>query len=69
MAQKKVIKCGIKREKGFMYFIDKDGDVSKFPRGGGRKTKVEKCGLKREKGFLYFIDKGGDIACAAMKRK
>jgi hypothetical protein len=52
-----------------MYYINKDGDVWKFPRGGGKKTKVCQAGLKREKGFLYFIDKDGDIACAPMKRK
>lgn len=69
MAKKKVVKCGVKREKGFMYYIGKDGDVWKFPRGGGRKSKVCCAGLKREKGFLYFIDKDGDIASAPMKRK
>ena len=25
----KVLKCGIKREPGWIYFIDKEGDVSK----------------------------------------
>ena len=24
-----VVKCGIKRESGFLYFIDKQGDVAK----------------------------------------
>jgi hypothetical protein len=69
MAKKKVIKCGVKREKGFMYYINSDGDVWKFPRGGGRKSKVCDAGLKREKGMLYFIDKDGDISSAPAKRK
>ncbi len=38
MAQK-VMKCGIKRESGYLYFIDKDGDISrsKMARGGTKK--------------------------------
>ena len=70
----KVIKLGIKRAKGFLYYIDKKGDVSRKPMArAGKKQSfkaelIEKAGLKREKGYLYFIDKQGDIAKAAMKR-
>ena len=69
----KVTKLGVKREKGYLYYIDKQGDVScaKMARGkkkGGSPKKVAKCGIKREKGYLYFIDKKGDISCAKMKR-
>lgn len=72
MAQK-VTKAGIKREKGYLYYLDKQGDVScaKMARGGkkgGSPKKVVKLGLKRKPGFLYFIDKQGDVSCAAMKR-
>jgi hypothetical protein len=40
MAQK-VVKVGIKREEGWLYFIDKEGDVSrvKMARGGQKKKK------------------------------
>jgi len=40
MAQK-VAKVGVKRQKGFLYFIDKKGDVScaKMVRGGKKKKK------------------------------
>lgn len=40
MAQK-VMKCGVKRETGYLYFIDKDGDISrsKMARGGKKKAK------------------------------
>ena len=76
MAQK-VMKLGIKREKGWLYYIDKQGNVSrkKMARGGakkqnlGRAEVVEKAGVKREQGYLYFIDKQGDIARAKMARK
>lgn len=72
MAQK-LVKLGIKREKGYLYYIDKKGDVScvKMARGkkkGGSPKKVAKCGIKRKEGYLYFIDKQGDVAFAKMKR-
>ena len=72
MAQK-LVKLGIKREKGYLYYIDKHGDVScaKMARGkkkGGSPKKVAKCGIEKKKGYLYFIDKCGDVACAKMKR-
>ena len=43
MAQK-ICKCGIKREKGYLYFVDKQGDVSraKMARGGKKKAKKKK---------------------------
>lgn len=70
---KKVAKVGVKKEKGYLYFVDKNGDVSAavMARGdkkGGKPKKVAKAGVKKEPGFLYFIDKDGDIACAAMVR-
>ena len=68
---KKVEKLGLKREKGFLYYIDKQGDVSRatMARGGkkgGKPKKVAKVGIKKEKGFLYFLDKKGDISRAMM---
>ena len=73
MAAKKVAKVGVKKEKGYLYFVDKHGDVScaKMARGnkkGGSVKKVAKVGVKKQKGFLYFIDKHGDISCAQMVR-
>jgi hypothetical protein len=69
----KIQKVGIKREKGFLYYLDKQGDVScaKMARGknkGGKPKKVAKCGIKRKEGYLYFIDKAGDVSCAKMVR-
>lgn len=70
---KKLAKLGIKREKGYLYYVDKQGDVScaKMARGskkGGSPKKVAKCGIKRQEGYLYFVDKAGDVSCAVMKR-
>lgn len=35
----KVLKCGIKKEKGYLYFIDKKGDISRAKMARGRKKK------------------------------
>lgn len=67
----KVAKCGVKRQDGFLYYIDKAGDVSraKMARGGkkgGKPEKVAKVGVKKESGYLYYLDKAGDVAKAKM---
>ncbi len=69
----KITKAGIKREKGYLYYLDKQGDVSraKMARGGkkgGSPQKVAKLGIKRKQGYLYFIDKQGDVSAAKMAR-
>ena len=69
----KVAKLGIKRQEGYLYYVDKDGDVScaVMARGGkkgGKPKKVAKCGIKRREGYLYFVDKDGDVSCVKMKR-
>jgi len=33
----KVCKCGIKREEGYLYFVDKQGDVSRAKMARGKK--------------------------------
>jgi len=73
MAQK-VAKVGVKKEEGYLYFVDKDGDVSrvKMARGrkkGGKPQKVATVGVKKEDGYLYFVDKNGDVSRAKMARK
>lgn len=42
MLAQKVLKCGVKKESGYLYFIDKDGDIarSKMARGGKKKAKA-----------------------------
>jgi hypothetical protein len=70
----KVAKVGVKRVDGYLYFIDKAGDVSraKMARGGkkgGKPEKVTKVGVKKADGFLYFLDKSGDVSRAKMVRR
>lgn len=72
----KIAKTGITRERGWLYYLDKKGDVSraKMARGGGKKPQkakpqvVTKVGVTRETGFLYFIDKDGDVAKTRMAK-
>ena len=72
MAQK-VVKCGIKRKKGYLYYVGKNGHVyeAKMARGkktGGGSKIIAKCGVSKKKGYLYFIDKKGDVSMAKMVR-
>jgi len=67
-------KCGITREPGYLYFVDKNGNAARcqMARKGVKTSKkqevVHKCGITREKGYLYFIDKKGCCARAKMAR-
>ena len=69
----KVTKVGVKKADGYLYFVDKQGDVSRAKmaragKKGGKIEKVAKVGVKKQSGFLYFIDKQGDISRAKMVR-
>jgi len=73
MAQK-VCKAGVKRAEGYLYFIDKKGNVARAKMARGKKkgkSKIEvvaKTAVKKQKGYLYFLDKQGDVSCAKMAR-
>lgn len=69
----KVKTLGVRREKGFLYFIDAQGDVSRSPmaRGSGSKgssQKIAQASIVKESGFLYYLDKDGDISRSPMSR-
>ena len=71
----KIARLGIKREPGWLYFVNKKGDAARAPmaRAGKRTTRkgpetLAQASVKKEKGYLYFIDKQGDIARAKMAR-
>lgn len=71
----RVAKVGVKKQDGYLYFVDKNGNVAraKMSRGGRKKGKakvevVAKVGVKKKPGHLYFIDKHGDVSCAKMAR-
>ena len=67
----KVAKTGVTRESGWLYFLDKKGDVSRVPmqRGGGkakkgRRERVAKAGVERADPLIRYVvdDEFGDIA-------
>ena len=69
----KVFKAKVKRAKGFLYYIDKKGNVARVKmarggKGGGKPQVLVKSKIKRAPGYLYFIDKQGDISRAKMAR-
>jgi hypothetical protein len=71
---KVVCKCGIKREPGYLYFLDKKGNVARvqMARAGKKTSKkqqvVYKAGIKRKDGYLYYIDKKGNVVETKMQR-
>ena len=70
----KVTKAGVKRAEGYLYFVDKGGNIARAKMARGKKKgkgKVEvvaKTSVKKEKGYLYFVDKQGDVSRAKMAR-
>ena len=68
-----VAKTGVQKESGYLYYLDKNGNVSrsKMARGaykGGNAEVVANAGVTRESGWLYFVDKDGDVSRAKMAR-
>jgi len=71
---KKIAKVGVRKQKGYLYFVDKRGNVARAQmargkkRGKGKVEVVAKVGIRKQAGMLYFIDKQGDISGAVMSR-
>ena len=70
-----VAQVGVKKQAGYLYFVDKKGHIAraKMSRGGRKKGKakieiVAKVGVKKKSGHLYFINKHGDVYAAKMAR-
>ena len=63
-----------KKEKGFLYFVDKEGDISRVKMVRGRKKgkqpkeKVKVVGITREKNRLYYVDANLEIQSSPMNR-
>ena len=69
----KVKNTGVTKQSGYLYYLDKNGNVSRtrMARGankGGSPEVVANAGVHRESGWLYFIDKDGDVSRAKMAR-
>jgi len=69
-----VFKAGVKKEPGFLYFVDKNGNISRVEMARGKskskkkKEVVFKAGVTKQSGYLYFVDKRGNISRAKMAR-
>ncbi|MFW6134043.1 MAG: hypothetical protein ACOC5R_00535 [Elusimicrobiota bacterium] len=69
----KVAKAGVQKKSGYLYYVDKQGDIAevKMARGGkgkGKPKKVANVGVNKEPGYLYYVDKQGDVSRAKMAR-
>jgi hypothetical protein len=64
----------VKREAGWLYYVDKKGNVARVNMkraGKPYKKRIEtlvKTGIKRKEGCLYYIDKKGNVCEARMQR-
>jgi len=71
----KIAKAGVKRERGYLYFVDKKGNIARAAMSRGKKSGkakqevVAKLGVTKERGYLYFVDKAGDVSRAKMVRR
>jgi len=70
-----VANVGVKKEKGYLYFLDGNGNVCRAAmsragrtKGKAKKEVVARSGVKKVSGYLYFIDKKGNVARAKMAR-
>ena len=70
-----VSKAGVRKEPGYLYFVDKNGSVCRAPmsragrtKGSMKKEVVSKTGVKKEAGYLYFVDGKGNVCRAKMAR-
>jgi hypothetical protein len=68
-----IAKTGVKRKKGFLYFVDKKGDISCVPmRNSGVKggvLKVTSVGISKKPNHMYFVDKNGNVCEVSMSRQ
>jgi hypothetical protein len=57
----------LRRQPGYIYFIDKQGDLARTKRSTGHYRqkfphhKVTKLTIKRKAGYWYFVDKAGRV--------
>ena len=69
-----VAPTGVSKDKGYLYYLGKDGNVWRTKMAlGGKKTgggpeMVATASVTRAEGFLYYIDKGGNVARSPMAR-
>lgn len=65
----KVHICNVRREQGFLYFIDRGGNVAKCRQGSSHQEIVCPNGghFAKEPGWMYYLDRDGDVSRAKLK--
>lgn len=68
-----VRRTNIKKEKGYIYFLDDEGDLmrTKLIAPPGKKMKfvvVKKLGIKKKSGYVYFLDTEGSIRKISLEK-
>jgi len=64
---KTITKVGIKQIKGYDYFVDNSGDISRKKIGSDKVEKVAKVGIIKEPDKEYIITNRGDIGIVEKK--
>lgn len=66
---------GITKEKGYLYYVDKKGDISRSKMARSHTTgargppeKIAIVGVKKINGRLYYVDKQGDVSSSPATR-
>jgi hypothetical protein len=57
-------KVGIRRQAGYIYFIDTEGDITRTRLGNGKvykREKVFKLGIKKNPAYYYYLDGRGHV--------
>jgi hypothetical protein len=66
-SNEKVARVAIKKEQGYLYFLNVDGDIYRVKmdqhgRHKGEPALVVQLKIKKDQGFLYFVDGDGDVS-------
>jgi hypothetical protein len=73
----KVVVLGIKKQPNWLYFLDKDGNISRTSATRLKKKSliapqkteiVAELNIKRDNTFLYYVDKDGDLSKTKLVR-
>ena len=59
----------VKRKKGYLYYVGKDGYVYEIPENGkGDGVRVTNAKIERKDGYLYYVDEEGYVVRAKLFR-
>jgi len=57
----------VKRKKGYLYYVGKDGYVYEIPENGkGEGVRVTNAKIERKEGYLYYVNEEGYVVRAKL---